>query len=149
MIKNTTLKNQIAMCILFSLPIPVMLHATVHSGLALLVIFSYLLNPIIVFWVLFGTMEIGKDCKFKGLRIFIATVLWSVLWYIWMFVNSKYMLDFARWINKNYGIETIVVIYASGSPIVHAIVNSIAIAVAVILSYVIGKWINSKLPKKT
>ena len=130
----STLKGQIALCILLSLPIPTMLA----MGADFYTLIAKILNlfiPLVVFFVLFWTMKNGKGSEFKEVRTMIVMLLWCAFWIKSFFYGS--FDELVRWISKVGGFD---VLYAK--VVLYASYNTIAIAMVVILSYVIGKWTN-------
>lgn len=130
----STLKGQVAICILLSLPIQTIIFpwVRVFALFALVAMILELLIPFVVFCMLFGITN-GKGAEFKGTRIIIATILWGAFWI------GAYFLDIGKlafWIEHFYGFDMLAALYAS--------YNVIAIVSVVILSYAIGKWVHCK-----
>jgi len=138
---RSTLKGQIAICSLLSLPIP--------AGMMGLYVVKYaltLLIPFVVFCVLFW-IENSKGAEFKVTRIILATFLWGAFC-IESFIYSKYE-EMLKWI----GLDKLIIQISKGNwlteyrlnEVSYASYNALGIAMVVILSYVIGKWINGKI----
>ena len=139
MLKISTLKGQIAICILLSLPI-----LTIADMSGLMKHILTLLIPLVVFCVLFRIKN-SKGSEFKVIRIIIAMLLWGEFW-VESFIHGKYWnlleqigLDWRglSQISKGYGFNVFRILEA-----LFASYIAIAIATVVIFSYVIGKWAN-------
>jgi hypothetical protein len=130
LLKISTLKGQIAIGILLSLPIPVIInHDGDSTGLDAL---NFLIQ-LVGLCVLFGIIKNGKGSEFKVMRILIAMFLWGVFWLEVIFPHFPLLLE----LEQAYGFDRFlpkVVLFAS--------FNAMVIAVVVLFSYVIGKWIN-------
>jgi len=97
--------------------------------------FLTFLIPFVVFCVLFWIKN-SKGAEFKVTRIILATLLWGAFC-LESFGHNKYrrILEWLGLDNTGYLLGE--VLYAS--------YNAVGIAMVVIFSYVIGKWINSKI----
>ena len=132
MLKISTLRGQIAIGILLSLPIPVIIDWD-YDGTRTLINAFNLVIQLVGLCVLFGIIKNGKGSEFKVTRILIAMFLWGAFW---LRLHSP-LLEQAYWFDR---FLPKVVLYAS--------YNAMVIAMVVLFSYVIGKWINSKIVKE-
>lgn len=135
---SSTLKGQILICILWSLPIPTMLRLILSFPLFLQI--STLLIPLIIFLVLFGGIQNGKGSEFKIIRTIIAILLWGAFWAEFFMIRSLHLIEkysaLSYRLQYDYGFDS-----DNTLLVLNVAYNVIAVALVVILSYVIGKWI--------
>lgn len=134
---RSTLKGQIAICSLLFLPIPVMLMLPEIFQYA----FTFLI-PVIVFCVLFLQGN-SKGSEFKVTRIILATLLWGAFYIGSLIYGYDEMLKWTgldKLIIKDYGVRD----YCLNMGLC-TLYNAVGIAMVVLLSYVIGKWIHRRI----
>ena len=135
---SSTLKGQMLICILWSLPIPILIRMSFRLPFFLQI--STLLIPLTIFLVLFGGIQNGKGSEFKIIRTIIAILLWGAFWTEYFIMQNFKLLsktgDLSYQLRHDYGFDIDTTI-----AVLEAAYNVIAVALVVILSYVIGKWI--------
>lgn len=139
MIDKSSLTGQITFLLVWSLPLPTLIlltagdHVTSFFGYILLLII-----PIIASCILFGKMKTGEGLDFRILRIIIVSIIWGCAW-------NQLAFDF------NHDLQSVLVKITDFSHLPEALVISfyaaLVISIAVVVSYVLGKWSN-KLIKK-
>mgnify|MGYP000870013445 CR=1 FL=1 len=134
-----SLYKQIIISLLWSMPISMMMLSNPSGASSMFINVLRLIIPVIVFCILFGRMRSGCGAEFKKTRIVIASCLWAITWRYQAYHLYRYFRDLSFNISdESYGFYygLIIVCY-----------DVFAISMAVVFSYVVGKWVYKILNK--